>query len=254
MIEFDSLTVKIGERYIVKNADLRANDGEITVLLGKNGSGKTTLIRSVFSTRGATSGGKILLDGKNVAKLGRKALARMAGLLPQSLKAPEMTVRELVTLGRSPYTGSFSALSKNDKAKVDEAIATLGLSELEGRSVASLSGGERQTAYLAMLLAKDVRNILLDEPTASLDSHGKSRLFRLLTELKESGISVIAVLHDLTDAVSLADRIYLLESGTLTSPMTPSEFVTSGLPERIFEETAYTVRTRLGTETVFRPI
>lgn len=254
MISFENLSLSYGKKHILTDADIRAEDGEVTVILGLNGSGKTSLINAVFSTRVGTSSGKVYVNGRDTRELGRRELARLVALMPQSLPSPDVSVRELVSFGRSPYLGAFARLGRAECEKVDSAMELMEISHLAERSASGLSGGEKQAAYFAMILAKDAPCVLLDEPASALDLENKKKLFSFVNALKKQGRCIILVMHDLTDAVSIADRIYVIHDGEASRPMTPSEFATSDFPLRVFGARAHTVMTELGERQVFLAI
>lgn len=254
MIEFKSLAVTFGKKSVLKDVNLTARDGEITVLLGRNGSGKTTLFNSVFSTRGGTFSGEIYIDGVAREELSCQERSLAVSLLPQTLPEVKMSVTELVSLGRSAHAGFFGVLSEEDKVLVELSVKKLGLDGLKERSLSTLSGGELRRAYLAMLTAKNTKNLLLDEPTSALDAPSARELSDFVRDAKREGRCVLLITHDLTSAVELADAIYVFCDGSVSEKMTAEEFCTSGFPERIFSETAYKI-SRDGTEkTVFLPL
>ena len=252
MIEFKSFDISFGKKRILNGDSLSVPDGQITVILGKNGSGKTTLLRSVFLTRGASLKGEIIIDGKNRADFGSNEFSKSVALMPQNLPAPSISVRELVRLGRSPYSGVFGTLGAKDGEICDSAIESLGISHLAQMPVSALSGGERQKAFFAMILAKGAKNVILDEPASALDLPSAARLALFVKELKKEGKCVLLVMHDLTEALALADRIYVLNGGTASGPMTPEEFVSSNIPETVFSSVPYKVKTENGDIVFFR--
>lgn len=234
MIEIKVSSLKIGRKEIIRNSELLARDGEFTVLLGRNGSGKTSLLRRIFSTRGGTSDISVLFDGTPSTSLTPREISKKAALLPQLLPEVNLSVRELVGLGREPYSGVFGRLSKSDEEIVASALSQLGIEHLKDRSVGTLSGGERQLAFFASALAKDTKSIILDEPDASLDPRTAGMIFDVLMKKRSEGVAILAVMHDITRAAALADKIYILDGGKISPPLTPSQLKASGYAERIF--------------------
>lgn len=234
MIELNLKSVKIGRKEIIKDSRLLARDGEITVLIGRNGSGKTSLLRRIFSTRGGTSGISVFFDGTPSTSLTPREISKKASLLPQLLPGVDISVLELASIGREPYSGAFGRLSKSDEEIVASALSQLGIEHLKDRSVGTLSGGERQLAFFASALAKDTKSIILDEPDASLDPRTARTLFAAIEKKKSEGAAILAVMHDLTRAAAVADKIYILDGGKISPPLTPEQLKASGDAERIF--------------------
>ena len=256
MLECKELSYKVSGREILHKVSLTARDGEITVLVGNNGSGKTTLIRSITAPHGLKRQieGKILVDGADTRLYTPRSLAMRVALLPQTLPTPKMTVEELVTLGTEALCSPFSRISEESRRRVKEEIASLGLERLAGVSLDRLSGGERQSAYFAMLLSKRAKNLILDEPDSNLDAKNRARLFSFLSKMKASGHAILTVLHDITDAVAIADRIVVLDSGSVIFSGTPSEFERSDIPRDVFSLISHRIDLGGDSVTVYRPI
>ncbi len=208
MLEFRNVTVNIGQNTIVKDVYFTAETGKITVLLGKNGSGKSTLIRAANGL--VRFDGTILFDGRVVTPTER---ARLAAFLPQSVPQTELSVRDVVALGRHPYTGLTGKLGLQDRAVIEECITRLELEPLQARRCNSLSGGERQRVFLAMLLAQQTPLLIMDEPSTFMDVDAAGALDTLCDTLRGEGKTVLMVMHDLNRALALADRVVLLENG-----------------------------------------
>ncbi len=205
-----------GERRVLDRVDLELRSGELVTLLGPNGSGKSTLIR-ILAGALAPSAGTVELFGRPAADWTRAELARSVTVLPQGMELPAgFRVVEVVALGRIPHARSWFSTAPEDAAAVERALRDADLVELADRPVRELSGGERQRVVVAMALAQEPRLLLLDEPTLHLDLSHQLALVRLLDRLRHSrGVTVLAVLHDLTLAASFADRAVLLHRGRL---------------------------------------
>ena len=134
-----------------------------------------------------------------------------------------MTVRELVVCGRFPCCGSFSRLSREDEERIDEALLLAGVSELRDRSLQSLSGGQRQRVRMAMVLAQDTPIVLFDEPTSFMDVAACFDMVRLIRQVRQRGKTVIAVIHDLNLALSVADQVFVMERGRLAAQGEPTD-------------------------------
>ena len=207
--------------------------GELTCLLGPNGVGKSTLLRTLSAFQPKLEGSICYegSDGKTaeISELTDRELSRMIGVvLTEKPDVRNMTVRELVGLGRSPYTGFWGLLTKDDYAIVDESISVVGIGALSGRTVDTLSDGERQKVMIAKALAQQTPIIFLDEPTAFLDFPSKVEVMQLLKRLARTmGKTVFMSTHDLELALQVADTVWLMERETL-SIGTPRELADSG--------------------------
>ena len=231
MIEFEHVAAAYGKRKIINDVSFIAESGEITVLFGKNGCGKSTLIRTVAGN--LSYSGSILIDGTETKRLKPHERARRLAVMPQILRSPQITVRELVSYGRQPYTGISGILSKKDNEKVTCAIKNAGIEALADAYIDRISGGERQKAYFAMLLAQDTDNIILDEPGAFLDAEYMNVLCSFLIRAKENGKTVLTVLHDINRTLEIADKIAVFHENTVFT-VSPQCFVDNQTAERLF--------------------
>jgi iron complex transport system ATP-binding protein len=218
MINVRGLRVAYGERMALRDVDLSVGAGEVVGLVGPNGGGKTTLLKTI--TRGvALQAGKVLIDGEDASRLRPREVARKVAVVPQNPTLPVgFLAREIVVMGRTPYLGFFDQEGPEDYRKADESLEMLGASELAGRRVEELSGGERQNVVLARALAQETPALLLDEPTANLDIGHQVLIAKLLRRLAhERGVAVLAALHDLTLASLYCDRLVLLARGSVVA-------------------------------------
>ena len=232
MIECRNLSYKISGKTIVDSATLSARDGEITVILGKNGSGKTTLIRAITAPAEHRKhiDGEVRLSGEDALSLTSRELASRISLVPQILPGIRCSVTDLVSLALLADRSPFSRLDDQGRRAVSDAIASVGLEPLADSSVASLSGGERQLAYIAMMMAKGAQNLVLDEPTSALDSLNREAVLAFLRKMKAKGRAVLAVLQDINDAVAIADRIVVIDRGRVIFDGTPEMLEKSDVP------------------------
>lgn len=203
-------------RTLLQPLSLTFPPGKVTGLIGHNGSGKSTLLK-MLGRHHAASSGEVLLNQQPVGSWKSKAFARQVAYLPQQLPAAEgMTVRELVAIGRYPWHGALGRFGQEDRDRVEDAIAQVGLSAFAGRLVDSLSGGERQRAWLAMMVAQNSRCLLLDEPTSALDIAHQVEVLALIKALSQQrGLTVIAVLHDINMAARYCDHLVALRQGAM---------------------------------------
>ncbi|MBI4495255.1 MAG: ABC transporter ATP-binding protein [Chloroflexi bacterium] len=205
--------------------------GELVGVLGPNGSGKTTLLRLAAGTLRPRRG-SVLLDGREVCSLPRAEVARRLAVVPQESRLPfAYTVREVVSLGRTPYAHLLAGPTRADRQAVETALELAGLVDLADRSFGELSGGERQRAILAMALAQQPRLLLLDEPTAHLDIAYQLDLLERLRGLNRTmGLTIVATTHDLNLAALIFDRLVLVQGGRIAADGPAAEVL---VPERI---------------------
>jgi iron complex transport system ATP-binding protein len=209
--------------------------GEITALVGPNGSGKSTLLKSLAGQLNPDAG-RVLLDGREIATRSSKELARELGHLSQEHDSPGgITVEDLVYHGRYPHRGFFEAVSEADRRAVDRAIDLAGVAHIRDREVGDLSGGQKQLAWIAMVLAQDTDVLLLDEPTTFLDLHHQLRVLETLRRLNdEEGVTIGIVLHDIAQAARFADYLVALSDGEPYDWGPPREVVTEELLADVF--------------------
>ncbi|WP_415402145.1 ABC transporter ATP-binding protein [Tateyamaria sp. SN3-11] len=207
----------------------------ITVILGHNGSGKSTLL-DLLARQSRPTSGTILFDGQPVSKLSQMQLARQIAYLPQRLPpAAGLTVRELVNLGRFAWRGAIGRWTEEDYDIVDTALHQTSTWSLADHMTDEISGGERQRAWIAMLLAQSAPILLLDEPTAALDLAHVNEVMGLLRQLAdERAQRIIIVLHDVNVATRFADRIIALKAGQLMFDGAPEAFMAPSLLKDLY--------------------
>lgn len=232
MLEIKQLTAGYPGNTVLKDISLTFPRGTVTVVAGPNGCGKSTLLKAMVGILPAS--GKILLDGEDLTALSSRNRAQRIAFLPQSRQVPEITVGRLVLHGRFPYLTYPRQYRKEDYAAAADAMEALQISELSERSLTSLSGGQRQKAYIAMALAQDTDVVLLDEPTTFLDIAHQLQLMTLAKNLASRGKSVILVLHDLTLALEHADALVVLQNGSVVIQGNAEEVFQSGCLKKVF--------------------
>ncbi|WP_439627077.1 ABC transporter ATP-binding protein [Shinella sp.] len=236
IVEAHSLEAAYGANTVLHDVSLLVPERRLTVLAGPNGSGKSTLL-SLLSRVLKPTRGTVLLDGKAMAALPTREVAKKLGLLPQAPLVPEsISVYDLVSRGRYPHQGFLKQWSDADEAAVDRALAATTLTALAGRAVDSLSGGQRQRAFIAMTLAQETPVILLDEPTTFLDLRYQNEVMDLIGSLThDHGRTVVTVLHDLNAALQYADRIVFLKAGRIHTVVEDLDTCTESLIRDVFE-------------------
>ena len=234
MLRFDRLSAGYGRRQVLYDIDARMPDGRITAVLGPNGSGKSTLIKSVAGLC-RRLGGEVYLAERRVEEYSEKELARKIFYLAQSHPDSSIRTERLVLHGRFPHLSYPRHYSAEDYRCCESAMERTGITSLRDKRLNELSGGQRQKAYLAMALAGQADVLLFDEPTTYLDIQYQTDLFRLLGSLRDTGKTIVAVLHDLDYALRLADFILLLKEGELVMQGTPQEVWESGQIGEVFQ-------------------
>jgi iron complex transport system ATP-binding protein len=225
-ISLDEVTVRLGGRAVVDAVDLDVGEGEWLALIGPNGAGKTTLLRAIAAL--VPFSGVVRLAGRPVLELRRTEISRLLALVPQEPATPPwMTVGEYVLMGRTPHLGPLAREGRGDREAAGRSLARLDLVGYEARRLGTLSGGEKQRVVVARALAQEARIVLLDEPTASLDIGHQQQALELLDLLRaESGLTLVAAMHDLTLAAQYADRMVLLDRGRIAVEGAPREVLT----------------------------
>jgi iron complex transport system ATP-binding protein len=226
-LAIEDLAFGYRERPVGAGVSLAVAAGEILCLLGPNGGGKTTLFKTILGLVPAL-GGRIAVDGEDLAGWSPRRRARAMGYVPQSGAGPfPFTVREMVLMGRTAHRGPFAGPSPADHAAAEAALERLGIARLAGRDWLRLSGGERQLALIARALAQEPRILVLDEPTASLDFGNQLRVLGQIRRLAaEGGLAVAFSTHHPEQAFACADRVAMLRDGRLVRSGPPLEAIT----------------------------
>ena len=233
MIELKNLRAGYGPVEILHGISACLAEGKLTCIVGPNGCGKTTLLKTVPGILQKT-GGEILLDGIPTEACRREPLAVHVAYLAQGGRIPDMTVGQLVLHGRFPHLHFPRRYSARDRQIAAEAMETLGIGQYAEVPLAALSGGMRQSAYLAMALAQETAYILLDEPTTYLDFAHQLSLMQLLHRLARDGKGIAAVMHDLPFALTYADEVWVMRGGTLVMTGTPHQIASCGVLREVF--------------------
>jgi iron complex transport system ATP-binding protein len=226
MIETRDLWVRFGAAAAVRGLSFRAEPGGWTALIGPNGAGKTSALRALAGL--AAYEGEVLHDGRDVRRLGRRAVARLVAYVPQKPETPPaLTVAEYVLLGRTPHIPYLGGESRHDREAAASALGRLELERFARRPLGSLSGGELQRAVLARALAQEAPVLLLDEPTTALDLGRQQLVLELIDALRSDGLTVVTTMHDLTLAGQYAERLILLDEGSVVADGAAAEVLSA---------------------------
>lgn len=228
-LEARGVSVEYGARRALQAVDLILRTGERVCLVGPNGAGKSTLVRCLTGLM-TPAAGTVNVHGRPISSLSRTELARVVAVVPGSVRLPfAMTVEAVVALGRTPYLHPWSGPTPADRTAVVSALSRVGILALRDRDVRTLSMGERQLALIAMALAQGGSILVLDEPTVHLDLRHQVEVMELLVRLTdEDGMTVLAVLHDLSLAGHFFPRLAMLDHGRLVADGPTREVLTPG--------------------------
>lgn len=234
LLQLENLAFGYSDQTLLYEVQMQIKSGEMVGLLGPNGSGKTTLLR-LLSGILQPQQGKILLDGRELAAWGRRGIAQRVAVVPQELQVPfAFTVEQMVALGRTPFIALFGNRTSRDRQIVRDAMRLAEVDLLAERIFHELSGGERQRVTLAMALAQQPRLLLLDEPTSHLDIKYQIEMLELVRRLnRETGVTVLAAMHDLNLAARYFPRLLLFQRGIVTDGG-PAEVLEPRLLQRVY--------------------
>jgi iron complex transport system ATP-binding protein len=234
-IDAQGITLSCGPTAILKGISLQVKPGEVFGVIGPNGSGKSTLL-SVLSGVSKPDSGTVRIDGRDLQAYSRRELAcRMAVLQQDSLPPVSFTVREVVEMGRYPFQNWLGHEASDPAERIDAIMKKLEIAQFADRTLEQLSGGERQRVALGKAMAQEPKLLLLDEPTTYLDIGYQIQMMDYVRSWQqESGLTVVAVLHDLNLAAQYCDRILVLKEGLVVQTGTPEQVVKSELIAEVY--------------------
>ena len=214
ILETKQISIGYGTKKVLEHISLRFDVPEIVSIIGPNGSGKSTLVKALAGVLPALEG-EVLFQNKEIYSISERIKSQQISYLPQIVEAPpDMLVKELVMYGRMPYQSLFSEADDKDRELVAWALQETALQQLKNRRIGSLSGGEKQRAWIAMALAKQPKVLILDEPTTYLDIKHQMSLMELVTSLyQKMNILILMVMHDLNYAARYGYRLIALKNG-----------------------------------------
>ena len=238
MIEIRNITYTHpgSEKAALSNVSFSAEAGTLTTILGPNGSGKTTLFKCIAGLR-KPGRGDIVFRGQSIKKYSRNRLAKIMSMVPQDHEPPfPYTVFDVVTMGRAPFVGLFSAPSQSDYEKAEEAISLVGITELKQRPYTRISGGERQLVLIARALAQESPLMLLDEPTSHLDFRNQIVVLNQVKKIvRQKAVAALMTIHDPNLATLFSDQVVLISKGRIIASGRPEEVITSGAIREVYE-------------------
>ncbi|OIN10445.1 ABC transporter ATP-binding protein [Oceanisphaera psychrotolerans] len=234
MIELAQLTKKFGSKMVVDQASACFKTGQVTAIIGPNGAGKSTLL-SMASRLLVKDSGQVFIDSRELAQWDTRALAKRLAVLRQANNlSMRFSVRELVSFGRFPHSGG--KLSREDKAVIDKAIDYLDLTGIQHRYLDELSGGQRQLAFIAMVVAQDTEYVFLDEPLNNLDIKHSLQIMRNIRVLAhELNKAVVIVIHDINFASCYSDHIIVLKQGRVITQGPVNEVIRAEVLSDIYD-------------------
>lgn len=247
MIQIKNLSAGYGGNDVIKNVSVSFEPGKITVLLGPNGSGKSTVLKAALGLI-PISEGEIYYGEKEIRRMKRKEIAKKAAFLAQSRNVSSIQALRMVLHGRFPYLSYPRRYGKEDYEVARGAMDVTGCRAYEDRKIHELSGGQRQSVYLAMALAQDTKTVFMDEPTTYLDIGRQMQIMEIARTLADEGKAVVLVLHDLRMALQEADVVVLLKEGELVCVGSPDKIYESGMLKEVFGVEVHKMETPYGIQ------
>ena len=232
MLQVENLSFKIKEKKILVQAGFQVHEGEFVGIIGPNGSGKSTLLKNVYKVLKPQEG-KIMFMNRDLLTMSNREMAQQLAVVIQEQEASfDFTVEEVVMMGRHAKKKMMESENEADREIVHQTLQATGLYEIREQSFITLSGGEKQRAFIARALVQDTPCLLLDEPTNHLDIKYQLELMNLVKAQKKT---VVAVIHDLNIASMYCDRLYALKEGKIVVSGTPKQVLTPEFIKEVYE-------------------
>lgn len=234
-ITFDNISVGYNKKNILESLTNGISYGKITTIIGPNGSGKSTLLKSFANLLKLRTGSIKIID-REISSMKQKDVARSIAVLLQQNNCPhDLTVEKLITVGRLPHKKWYEATNSSDKVVIEKAMHDVGIFSMKDKIICHLSGGERQRVWLAMALAQETDILLLDEPTTYLDISHQIDMLELVRKInKETGMTIVMVLHDLNQAFKYSDELIVLKNGKIVDKGNPRELANKSMLREIY--------------------
>ena len=230
MMELTHISVRYGDKTVVKDVSAKAEAGQFIALVGPNGSGKSSLLKAIA--------GLLPHDGTTSLPVNRRERAKHLAYLAQNSTAPATRlVEDIIALGRTPFIGPFAKLSDEDTRAINAAAKACDIASFFGRDFGSLSGGEQMRVHLSRALATQAPILLADEPLTGLDPFYQISILNILRETAASGTTVIAALHDLKLATRFADQIWVMHEGQFVADKPAIDALTTDILKDVFRIT-----------------
>ncbi len=256
ILQAQNLRLEYGHKLVAEDLSLAIRRAEITAIIGPNGSGKSTLLKALARLL-KPAAGRLALMGQDLWQLPEKRVAQKIAFMPQSaMLPPDLTVAEVVRMGRLPHRSFWSSLQQQDVEICAEVMKLTGLNAFARRPLGALSGGERQRVRLALALAQQPEILLLDEPTTYLDIRHQLELMDIVASLHQKlGLTVLMVLHDLNQAARYSQRLVALQQGKIIADGPVAEVFNSRLLQSLYgvENEIKAVEVRGRIEHIFFP-
>ncbi len=234
MLKVNDLTFSYGRHHVLKNISFQIKKGELCALFGPNGTGKTTLFKCCLKFL-APDSGTVRINGKDIRRLNPKQMARLVAYVPQAHHcAFPFTVSQMVLMGRTPHLNRFFTPGAKDRNLADQAMQTLGISQLADTAYNRLSGGQQQMVLIARAIAQQTGLIFLDEPAAALDFKNQINLWQTLQAIAEQGKAILACTHDPNHVSWFCHSTVVLDKSGLLAKGTPGQVMTQEMMDRIY--------------------
>ena len=236
VFKLEKVAFSYGQRKALDDLELEIEKGRFHTVMGPNGCGKTTLLDLLCGYLSPDSG-KILFNGKNISRYGKKTLAKSIALAPQNYHVNfPYTVLEVVGMGRYPHRPRFGPPSEEDVSIVEHAIETCGVKNLADRSVTELSGGEKQRVVFARTIAQQTPVLLLDEPCSGMDIKHALDMMKIASDrVRNHGATVVAVMHDINMAARFADNMIFMKDGRVIEPGVTKNGLNPNINKKVFD-------------------
>lgn len=242
-VDAKKMEIGYGERVIVDDVSLTIDKKQITSIIGPNGSGKSTVLKAITRLLKYQKG-QVLVDGRDLKSYKPKELSKRLGVLAQRHSAPaDFRVKELVSYGRMPHQKAMAGLTAEDREIIEDCMKKTNTWHLRDKSIFECSGGESQRVWIATVLAQNPEILFLDEPTTYLDVSHQLEVMQLVKKLnRETGVGIVMVLHDLTQAMEISDKIIVIKDGKKYNEGTPSEVITTQMLKDVYNVDAEIVQ------------
>ena len=236
VLHTENLKACYEKKTVFEDLNISIAEGKITTIIGPNGCGKSTLLKTMGRIL-KQKHGKVYLQGQDMNTISTKEIAKRLSMLPQSPSAPGMLgVEELISYGRYPHRKNTKTMTKNDQEIIEWAMEATKTLQFRNRSIASLSGGQRQKVWLAMALAQKTDIILLDEPTTYLDMAHQLDVLQTVKDLnRQQQCTIVMVLHDINHAARYSDVIIAMKDGQIIKSGSPCDIIDSNVIRKVFE-------------------